>query len=78
MTVTHSSHVHAMVAPGTRTFMGTFSWFPRQKYSSSFNVKKLKIKFRNIITRVRSIESNSEILFPGCILFWNFDSRVMV
>ena len=42
--------------------------FPRQKYSSIFNVKKIKIEFRNNITRVCSIESNSEILFLGCTL----------
>ena len=27
---------------------------------------------------MRSIESNSEIIFLGYVLFWNSDSRVMV
>ena len=42
-------------------------------------VKKIKIDFRNNIIRERSIESNSEIIFLGCVLFWNSDiCRIMV
>ena len=40
--------------------------------------KKIKIELRNNNTQVHSIESNSEILFLGCVLFWNSDSRDMV